>query len=115
MIKMSEYPKDKYKYYYGNRKVVAVSSYAGKTVRGVAVCAPNDEFDETLGKDLACARCASKIANKRLSRATKKYNEALIQLQKAIEYYNEMTSYYTRATDEVDECAERLQNILENA
>ena len=38
------YPIEKYKFYTNGSRVIAVSSYAGKTVRGVAVCHAGDTF-----------------------------------------------------------------------
>ena len=36
-----------YQFYKDNSdNIIAVSTYAGHTVRGVAKCHPNDEFDE---------------------------------------------------------------------
>lgn len=56
----------KYKYYTnGKNIVVAVASYAGRTIRGVAKCNELDEFDFETGKELAAARCAVKIAKER--------------------------------------------------
>ena len=52
------YPIEKYRYFTNGSKVVAVSTYAGKTVRGVANCDPNDEFSLEKGKELAAARSA---------------------------------------------------------
>ena len=52
----------KYRYYTnGENVVVAVASYAGRTIRGVAKCSDQDEFDLETGKKLAAARCAMKI------------------------------------------------------
>ena len=51
------------------KKVIAYSTYAGQSVRGVAKCAPDDEFDVEFGKKLAAARCDVKVARKRLKRA----------------------------------------------
>lgn len=42
------YPIEKYRYYTNGQRVIAVSTYAGKTVRGVAACDPNDTF--SMGK-----------------------------------------------------------------
>ena len=62
-----------YKYYTNNKNVVvAVSTYAGKKVRGVAKCAPEDTFDLEDGKYLAAARCNEKIAHLRYKRAMEK-------------------------------------------
>lgn len=46
------YPTEKYRYYTNGRRVIAVSTYAGKTVRGVATCDPSDEFSMEKGKEL---------------------------------------------------------------
>lgn len=62
-----------YRYVVTPTKVIALSTYAGKTVRGVAKCHPNDEFNEEYGKQLAAARCNRKIAAKRYNRAFRKY------------------------------------------
>lgn len=60
----------KYRYYTnGKNVVVAVASYAGRTVRGVAKCSDQDEFNLETGKKLAAARCAMKIAKKRVKYA----------------------------------------------
>lgn len=57
----------KYRYYTnGENVVVAVASYAGRTIRGVAKCSEQDEFDLETGKKLAAARCAMKIARARV-------------------------------------------------
>lgn len=57
----------KYRYYTnGKNVVVAVASYAGRTVRGVAKCSDQDEFNLETGKKLAAARCAMKIARERV-------------------------------------------------
>lgn len=58
-------------------KVIAISTYAGRTVKGVAKCHPNDTFDVEFGKKLAAARCNEKISYKRLTRALNKYKEAI--------------------------------------
>ena len=38
------YPTEKYRYYTNGRRVIAVSTYAGKTVRGVATCDPTSSL-----------------------------------------------------------------------
>ena len=69
------------------KKVIAISTYAGRTVKGVAKCHPSDEFDVEFGKKLAAARCNEKIAGKRFQRATSKYNAAfdkMLEVEKEI-------------------------------
>lgn len=93
-----KYPLDKYRYYFtttaeGSRKVIAISTYAGKTVRGVAICHPGDVYDEELGKKIAATRCAVKIAEKRKSRATSKVVQAEKLFAKARRHLHDMEQY----------------------
>ena len=59
----------KYKIDEEKRTIVAMSTFAGKVVTGVARCAPGDKFDIDTGKKIAAARCSVKIAEKRMKRA----------------------------------------------
>lgn len=102
-----------YKYIVTGNKVIALSTYAGKTVRGVAKCAPGDEFDIEKGKDLATARCAYKIAQKRWKRSCQKLSEATGILFDAQDFYREMCKYNKRAYDELAEAEEALEHFKE--
>ena len=81
--------------------VVAISTYAGKTVKGYAKCHPDDAWDWEKGKALAIARCAEKIATKRNARATRKVAEAQDILSEAIAYLNDMLDYQMNSADEL--------------
>ncbi len=94
------YPLDKYRYYTNGKKVIAVSTYAGKTVRGVAVCDPHDTFDLEKGKKLAALRCAMKIADKRVQRAESKLGEAEDIVDSAACHLDKMNRYYVDASCE---------------
>lgn len=85
--------KHKYKYYRANNKIICVSTFAGKPVRGVAVCSPNDNFDYDKGAELARLRCDVKIANKRCMRAAKKLTEANNRFTEAQQYWDRMKDY----------------------
>jgi len=102
-----------YKYIVTGNKVIALSTYAGKTVRGVAKCAPGDEFDIEKGKDLATARCAYKIAQKRWKRSCQKLGEATDILFDAKDFYREMYEYSNRAYTELVETEEALKHFKE--
>ena len=91
-----------YKFYQFNHKradgtecirVVAVSSFAGRPVKGYADCHPADEFDFEYGKALAAARCAEKIAAKRCKRAYNKVDEATAQVNAAMAHLQKMMKY----------------------
>jgi len=81
MIK--EFPIEKYKFVVAGNKIVAISTYAGKIVRGVAKCDPNDVFNLEEGKKLAAARCDEKVNSRRLRRA-----------QNNVKWYKELIEYY---------------------
>lgn len=94
-----------YKFYYNNRKIYAVSTYAKKPVRGVAVCADDDKYDEAFGKELAAARCDAKIAYKRLCRAEDVLKKANDELRKAADKVSKAQAYYSDARmAHVDAC-----------
>ena len=91
-----------YKFYQYNRlredgtinvRIVAVSSFAGKPVKGYADLHPKDEFDLEYGKALAAARCAEKIAAKRCKRAYNKVDEATAQFNAAMNHLQKMMQY----------------------
>ena len=95
--------------------VIAVSTYAGKTVKGIAKCDPRDTFDIDKGVEIAEARCAKKVADKRLARARKKYAEAKRMLSEAESYLDRMSDYVSDAEKEVCYADKALGDILENA
>ena len=83
----------KYKIVTANGKTIAISTYAGRTVKGVAKCDPRDDFDESVGIKLAEARCNLKVASKRKARAEKKVMEATQKFIDAQKYLQEMSLY----------------------
>ena len=91
-----------YKFYQYNRqradgstnvRIVAISSFAGKPVKGYADLHPHDEFDVEYGKALAAARCAERIAAKRCKRAYNKVDEATAQVNAAMAHLQKMMQY----------------------
>lgn len=90
---MCEIDMSLYQFYRKGNTIIAVSTYAGKTVKGYAKCAPGDEFDEWHGKVLAAARCNEKVAQKRATRAEKKSCEAYKALIEAYRHDTAMMQY----------------------
>ena len=117
---MSHYPIEKYNIVvhqhptYHTTEIIAYSTYAGKVVRGKAICHINDNYDESKGTKLAVARCAEKIARKRKARAAKLLKKAQNELAKAMKYVEDMSKYHTDACAEVDETKTELETILSN-
>ena len=107
------YPISKYKIFTDNKgKVIALSTYAGKTVRGVANCNPADIFDMEKGKQLAIARCAKKIAEKRIARAEKKVREAEDLRESATSRLYKMKVYLADANAEHKDACKQIQDLL---
>lgn len=110
-----------YKFYQYNHKradgskslrIVAVSSFAGKPVKGYADCHPNDEFDVEYGHALAAARCAEKIAAKRCNRAYNKVDEAKAQVVAAMTHLEKMMKYESDAEASYNIASYELATIL---
>lgn len=105
------YPIEKYKFYTNGSRVIAVSTYAGKTVRGVAVCHAGDAFSLEKGKKLAALRCAEKIAKKRVARANRKVDEAYVDAET---YLNKMVDYKDDALYELNEAIAAKNDMLDS-
>lgn len=101
-----------YRVYETPNRVIAVSSFAGQTVRGVAKCNPADEFDSEKGTALATARCGVKIAEKRVKRAYAKVDEAKAQVYAAIAYMSDMLQYQADAEAKLNVAQFELETTL---
>lgn len=104
----------KYKIDEEKRTVVAMSTFAGKTVVGVAHCAPADTFDVEVGKKIAAARCSVKIAEKRMKRAELCHAIAT----DAADFWNarreKMAKYEVDSVAAFEAAYDALTNIVEN-
>lgn len=109
---MYEYPMEKYRFYSTTNKVVAVSTYEGRTVRGVAKCDPKDVFDLQKGRELAAARCNQKIAMKRKNRADRELKKAVAAYVNAQKHMDKMNDYYEDSRVAVKNANLRVDKIL---
>ena len=109
---MKSFPIEGYRFFQHGNRVIAVSTYAGRTVRGVAVCASDDEFDLEYGKRLAAARCNAKVALKRRLRALNKAIEATAEYEKAEKHLHEMRQYWADAYDAYMDAETAVDQIL---
>lgn len=91
--------------------VIALSTYAGKVVKGTAKCLETDEFSLEAGKKLAAARCDAKVCDKRVRRARKKLTEVGKKLSSINELYDKMYRYYDDALEEAIRSSVRLTSI----
>ena len=94
-------------------KVIALSTYAGKTVKGVAKCHLHDIENYTLGDgmELAAARCGVNVAEKRVKRAIDKMAEALNVLNEAEIYYRKMCEYMKNSRADLEEAKTHLDEV----
>jgi hypothetical protein len=113
ILKLRGFIMYRYNYCISNNKVVALGSFAGKPVRGIAKCDPADAFYIEDGKELAAARCEAKIAQKRVNYASIKYREALKHFEEAKNYLDQMTIYYENTKEASSEAQKSLKSILD--
>ena len=92
----------RYKFYASGNKVVCVSSYAKRAVRGVAKCnLEQDTFELETGKKLAQLRCDKAIALKRHKRASEQYLAAMKAYEDAEKNMLKMRKYFEDSGDEL--------------
>lgn len=103
----------KYKYIHNDRETICISSYARKTVKGIAKANPNDSYNKEKGELLAKARCDFKVACKRLKNATDRLNEAEEFMSTITDYYERMLNYYEDAVAEKTTAKNNLESLLE--
>lgn len=111
---MNKFKFHTYKSITGTPVVIAVSTYAGKTVKGRAKCDPRDGFDLEKGKKLAAARCAEKVAKKRAKRAVRKFADALNKHREAKCYLDKMSQYVIDSEKAYEDAKEYTASILAN-
>ena len=93
--------KEKYRVFIdqNQRTVIAVSTYAGKNVKGYSKAEAKDTYDIEKGTELAIARCNAKKKKKRAKRATSKVSEALQELAEAQKHLVKMQEYLLDANE----------------
>jgi hypothetical protein len=101
-----------YKFYSTDNKIIATSSFAGKTVKGVAKCDPADTFSTEFGEKLAAARCNKKVALKRVKCASAKLIAAGVALEKAQKHLESMVSYYGDSIKRLREADDEVKGLL---
>jgi hypothetical protein len=103
----------KYKFFHNGTTTIAVSTYAGKTVKGYAKTDPRDSYDESYGEKLAALRCNVKVAEKRLKRAKGKMAEARVKASEAMNYWAAQVTYYMDATEAYVVAMTELKKLLD--
>lgn len=102
----------RYVYNISDGKIICVSHFAGKAVRGIAKCDIScDEFVEDTGKELARRRCDVKVTSKRVKRARAKMLEAQFALQEATTRLAKMSRYFEDATNDYNAAMKELSTL----
>ena len=80
--------------YFDNAKdcmaVKAVTTFAGRTVTGVAYDHPTDTFDEEFGKNLARMRCEKKIYKKKVQFSKQRIKEDSVLLVALLDFVEDV-------------------------
>lgn len=105
-----------YKYYFDDdkKRVYCISTYAGKIVKGVAKCAPQDRYVVGTGAKIAKARCDAKVSEKRVKNANNKYYEAQKEYLRVKCRLEKMAIYVNDAIHELEHNRRELQELIEN-
>ena len=105
--------KFEYKYIINEEKrtVVALSTFAGEAVRGVARCAEADEFNVETGKKIAAARCSAKIAEKRMKRAKECHSFAVDCVKFWTEHLEKMKHYDADSVEAYKKAIKDLEEL----
>ena len=113
---MKDYPLSKYRFYHatrnGQKQVIAVSTYAGKVVRGRATCSPEDNYNEIAGRELAAARCNEEISRRRYLRAIECFTIAREEVEEKIAHYENMGKYVDDAQKALVDARAKVDNLL---
>ena len=103
-----------YKFYTNNKGqkvVLCLTSYRGKTVKGKAVCVPEDNYDEEFGKELARKRCEIEYYRRRV-RDTYSYKEQLnYEIRKAKSNFNKADDIFRKSCLRYMDAVEGLKKI----
>lgn len=101
----------KYRFIEKPNLTIAISTFAGKPVKGMAKCNPDDHYDEAYGRALAVARCNLKVASRRVKSAIQKHDAAYNKLIAALKEFDNVTDYKNRAYAAYNEAVEELNYI----
>ena len=104
----------RYRFIKTDNKIICLSTYAKKPVRGIAKCSPTDDFDFEIGAKLAKLRCDTKVCEKRLNVARERYKESVDILNDALAYYDDMWRYYLDSLENYKETEIELKKFEKN-
>ena len=104
----------KYTYSITDNKVYCITTYAGRTVRGIAKCDPDDTFNGEDGMKLSRARCDYKVARKRVKVKNERLNNAILKFERAKRELESATKYFEEAC-RIQHAAKKAVEDIESA
>ena len=101
---------DKYHFYHNaaTNTIVCTTTYKTHTIRGVAKCDPDDNFDLETGKRLAYLRCRLKYAQKKAKRSLVAYRDAAYAEARARNHLNNMIDFVQDSEEQVNVASNEL-------
>lgn len=94
------------------RTIIAKSSFAGKPVKGIARCHPNNTFDLEKGIKLAILRCNTKIGLKKIMKANKNFETVKKEYENIKKKYADKEEALTNAQKFYNENKIALEKLL---
>lgn len=104
----------KYNYIVTANKVICISHYAKRLVKGIAKCAPGDTFDEEKGKKLAKLRCDIKVAQMRYKNASADLFLIHRMLETITASYNDANEKFSSADKELSDLINEYDSYVES-
>lgn len=94
---------------------IAVGYFRGAPVRGVAKLNPADNYDETLGQEIAECRCDFKLSCKQAKTYNREYTEMLKQANELYAKAHKLLRKSNEAIDRANLAKSRLEKLLGKA
>lgn len=93
--------------------IIAISYYRGKTIKGIAKCSPEDEYNEELGRKIAEARCNEAVNRYRLKGAYANCEQLVIEAENIKRKLQKASKYLIETQKQYDISVEKINNIME--
>ena len=101
--------------------IVAICSFAGKSIRGEAKCNPSDIMNDKIGTDLAVLRFDEKLGRRKIARAKEKRRNSAKEVrlareayERAMNHYSNAELYYDDAKYAHEQALKQLNKFLDN-
>lgn len=101
----------RYRVYRNKNQVIVITHYRGKSIKGVAKCSPEDEFDLERGTAIAKCRCDLKLMNKKQMDDAKQYIELRSIHDELTDRLEAIGERFITRGDDMDSARDLLHNL----